>query len=251
MAGTVQATIGGKFAPPINMRDDDINIDSMITTYNTAVTDTASEIIGKECRRIKPWVTRDVLDLCDEARGLKKGRYEEEGATEYRKANKRVQKALKKAKEDWIDNQCKEIDACLNKNNSYKAYQLVKDLASEKQGRSITIQDKSGKYLTEEQEILRRWAEYCSELYNYESYGDNTVLDCSQHPEEDPQPILREEVEIAVAALKKGKSAEVDNIPAELVKAGGESMIDVLTKICNKIWRTGEWLTPWTDYCSP
>ena len=24
-------------------------------------------------------------------------------------------------------------------------------------------------------------------------------------------------------------------------------MIDVLTKICNKIWRTGEWPTPWTQ----
>ena len=39
------------------------------------------------------------------------------------------------------------------------------------------------------------------------------------------------EVESAVAALKKGKSARVDNIPAELVQAGGETMIDVLTKI--------------------
>ena len=61
------------------------------------------------------------------------------------------------------------------------------------------------------------------------------------------QPILREEVEIAVASLKKGKSAGVDNIPAELVQAGGETMIDVLTEICNRIWRTGEWPTPWTQ----
>ena len=59
--------------------------------------------------------------------------------------------------------------------------------------------------------------------------------------------ILREEVEIAVALLKKGKSAGVDNIPAELVQAGGETMIDVLTEICNRIWRTGEWPTPWTQ----
>ena len=49
---------------------------------------------------------------------------------------------------------------------------------------------------------------YCSELYNHGSYGDNTVLDCSQHPEEYLQPILREEVEIAVAALKKGGSLQ-------------------------------------------
>ena len=139
------------------------------------------------------------------------------------------------------------LPACLNKNNSKRAYQLVKDLTSEKQGRSSTIQDKSGKCLTEEKEILSRWTEYCSELYNYESCGDNAVLDCSQPPKEDLQPILREEVEIAVASLKKGKSAGVDNIPAELVQAGGETMIDVLTEICNRIWRTGEWPTPWTQ----
>ena len=75
---------------------------------------------------------------------------------------------MKKAKEDWIGAQCEEIETCLNKNNSKRAYQLVKDLTSEKQGRSSTIQDKSGKCLTEEKEILSRWTEYCSELYNYE-----------------------------------------------------------------------------------
>ena len=211
------------------------------------MTDAASEILGKERRRKKPWVTKDVLDLCDERRDLKKKRYEAKGEKEYRDANRRIQKAVKKAKEDWIGAQCEEVETCLNKNNSKRAYQLVKDLTSEKQGRSSTIQDKSGKCLTEEKEILSRWTEYCSELYNYESCGDNTVLDCSQPPEEDLQPILREEVEIAVASLKKGKSAGVDNIPAELVQAGGEIMIDVLTEICNRIWRTGEWPTPWTQ----
>ena len=75
--------------------------------------------------------------------------------------------------------------------NSKKAYQLVKDLTSEKQERPTTIQDLSVKFLTEEQ-ILSRWTEYCSEQYNYKSYGDNKVLDCSQHPEEDLQPILRD-----------------------------------------------------------
>ena len=51
-----------------------MDIDTMITTYNTAVTDAASEILAKERRRKKPWVTKDVLDLCDERRYLKKKR---------------------------------------------------------------------------------------------------------------------------------------------------------------------------------
>ena len=102
VARTFQATIGGKFAPLIGLSDEDMDMDTMITTYNTAVTDAASEILGKERRRKKPWVTKDVLDLCDERRDLKKKRYEAEGAKEYREANRRVQKAVKKAKEDWI-----------------------------------------------------------------------------------------------------------------------------------------------------
>ena len=53
-------------------------MDIMITTHNTAVTDAASEILGKERRRKKPWVTKDVLDLCDERRDLKKKQYEAE-----------------------------------------------------------------------------------------------------------------------------------------------------------------------------
>ena len=238
VACTFQAMIGGKFSPLTGLSDEDMDMDTMITIYNTAVNDAASERLGKERRRKKPWVTKDVLDLCDEKRDLKKKRYEEEGAKEYREANRMIQKAVKKAKEDWIGAQCEEIETCLNKNNNKRAYQLVKNLTSEKQERSSTIQDKSGKCLTEEKEILSRWTEYCSELYNYESCGDNAVLDCSQPPEEDLQPILREEVEIAVTPLKRGKSAGVDNIPAEPVHAGGDIMIDVLTEICNVIWIT-------------
>ena len=50
MACTFQATIGGKFAPLIGLRDHDMDIDTMITTFNTALTDAASEILGKEQR---------------------------------------------------------------------------------------------------------------------------------------------------------------------------------------------------------
>ena len=93
-----------------------MDMDTMLTTYNTAVTDAASEILEKERRRKKPWVTKDVLDLCNERRDLKKKRYEAEEEKEYREANRRVQKAVTKAKEDWIVAQCEEIETCLNKN---------------------------------------------------------------------------------------------------------------------------------------
>ena len=63
-------------------------------------------------------------------------------------------------------------------------------------------------------------------MYSHKANGDPSVLDCPQTDTEDDYPILRKEVE---AALKKGKAAEVDNILAELVRAGGEDVITALT----------------------
>ena len=56
------------------------------------------------------------------------------------------------------------IETWLNKMNSMRAYQLVQDPSSEKHDRSTNIQ--SGECLTAEQEILSKWIEICSELYN-------------------------------------------------------------------------------------
>ena len=121
---------------------------------------------------------------------------------------------MKKAKENWIGEQCRKIEENLRKNNSKRAYQLVKDMTTVKQGKATTVQDRSGKCLTEERQILSRWTEYCSE---HKASGDPSVLNCPQTDTEDDRPILRRKMEAAVQSLTKGKSAGVDNIPAELV----------------------------------
>ena len=63
-----------------------------------------------------------------------------------------------------------------------------KDLTTVKQGKATTVQDRSGKRLTEEWQILNRYTEYCSELYNYKASGDPSVLNCSQTDTEDDHP---------------------------------------------------------------
>ena len=90
MACTFQARIGRKFAPLIGLRDEDMEINTMITSYNKVVTDAASEVLGKEGGRKKPWVTRDVLDLCEERRDLKKKQNETEGAKDCKQEDSEV-----------------------------------------------------------------------------------------------------------------------------------------------------------------
>ena len=73
-----QAMTGGRFAPLTIMSNEDANIDSMITTFTTAVTETASEILGKHRQKKTPWITAEIIDLCDKRREMRKKRFEPE-----------------------------------------------------------------------------------------------------------------------------------------------------------------------------
>ena len=79
----------------------------------------------------------------------------------------------------------------LRKNNSKRAYQLVTDLTTAKQGKATTVQDRPWKCHTEERHILTRWTEYCSVLYNHKVNGDPSVLNCPQTDIENNHQILR------------------------------------------------------------
>ena len=169
--------IGGKFTPILALENQDIKIDALINSFNTAVTETANNILGKNRPAKKSWVTDNIPKLCDKQRELKQKKNTTEGAKLYREAKQQVKKAREKAKETWIEEQCQGIEENVQKNNTKKAYQLVKKLTCLKQGGTTTIQDKAWKCLTEEQDILKRWTEYCSKLYTHITTGDPKVLD--------------------------------------------------------------------------
>ena len=158
MLETFQAMIGEKFVPLTIMNDEYTDLDSAIATFNIAVIETANEILGKHRQKKNPWVTTEILDLFDRRRELRKKRVEPEGYEKYREVNNNIKRCMQKAKENWIE-QCCEIEENLRKNNSNRTYQLVKDLTTRKQGKATTVQDGSGKCLTEERQILNRWTE--------------------------------------------------------------------------------------------
>ena len=144
VAEMFKARIGGKFAPLTLLDTDDVDMDDLINKFNVAVTETANETLGKYRHHKQPWVTSKILHLCNKRRELKKDKFTTEGAKQYKAVNQQIKKGMVKARETWIEERCQEIDDSLGKNNNKKAYQLVKDLTSSKQGRTTTIQDKNG-----------------------------------------------------------------------------------------------------------
>ena len=155
VAGIFEAKILRKYSA-LSILDSDMDMDILTDTFNTAVTDTANEILGKYRPIEKPRVTTDILDLCVERRKLKneKNNNDIDGIAQYRAVNQELKKGMKRATENWIGEQCQHIDDCLKKNNSEKAYKLVQDLTCTKQERTTTIQDKGGTGRPEELERI-------------------------------------------------------------------------------------------------
>ena len=82
------------------MNSEDTDMDTMITTFNTAVTETACEILGKHRHKKNPWVTAEILDLCNKRRELKKKRFEPEGSEKHKEVNNNIKRCMEKEKEN-------------------------------------------------------------------------------------------------------------------------------------------------------
>ena len=92
IAEMFQATVGGKFAPLLALENHDTEIDAWINSFNTAVTETANNILGKHRPTKKPWVTDNILKLCDEQRELKQKKNTSEGANFIEKPTRKLKK---------------------------------------------------------------------------------------------------------------------------------------------------------------
>ena len=111
----------------------------------------------------------------------------------------------------------------------------------------MIILDKDNKPITENIELIKTWTEYCKDLYNFKIKPDNNLLKPNiMNNNEESLPILESEVRNAIRTLKNGKSPGPDNIPGELLKHGGESLIKIFTTICQQIWKTKKWPDQWT-----
>ena len=96
IAGNIKATIEGKFAPLLVLDNQDTEVDTLIHSFNTAMTETSNHIIGKQRPTKKPWVTDDILNLCDKRRELKQKKNTDKGAQLHREANQQVKKKKKR-----------------------------------------------------------------------------------------------------------------------------------------------------------
>ena len=92
--------------------------------------DIKSATLGKQRKKIQPWVTNEALDLCDQRRQLRQQKFTgTEAGLDYRKVNREVRKKMKAASQGWTEEQCKNIQKEMMSGNSKEVYNNLEALA--------------------------------------------------------------------------------------------------------------------------
>ena len=204
---TFHGMIGEKFAPLTIMNSENTDMDSMITTFNVAVTETASKTPGKHRQMKKKTGSLQKFLIC--ATKGENWERKDSNLKELRsEVNINIKSCMKRANENWIGERCSEIEENLRKSNSKRAYRLVNDLTTVKLGKAAAVQDRSGKCLTEKRQILNRWTEHCSELYNHKANGDQSVLKCPQTDKRMTTPSFAKKWRLQDNHRRKGSQLE-------------------------------------------
>jgi len=108
--------------------------------------------------------------------------------------------------------------------------------------------NKKGELLGGEEEILRRWMEHFKELLDTESNGkeqvnQNTEASAQEQCIEEPNT---QEVREVIKELRNNKAPGGDNICAEMVKYGGDKLIQLIYKLIKDVWRQEVMPKEWT-----
>jgi hypothetical protein len=107
------------------------------------------------------------------------------------------------------------------------------------QPRTIIAKDEKGDVIADSQSIMARWRNYFSQLLNVHGVEDDGQVQIHT-----AEPLVSEpsafEVELAIEKLKSHKSPGVDQIPADLIKAGGGTISGTIHKLIICIWNKEE-----------
>jgi hypothetical protein len=137
-------------------------------------------------------------------------------------------------KREYLKDKIKEIETNSKNKNIRNVYGGINEFKKGYQPRTNLVKGKWGDLLADPHKILSKWKNYFCQLSNV--LGAGGVRQTEIHTAEPfvPEPSASE-VEVAIGKLKRYKSPGVDQIPAELIQAGGETLRSEIRKLIKLI----------------
>lgn len=228
------------------------NLDKRVEGLLGVVKEAVEETVPEEEKITKKWITQETLKLVQEKRILKIQRdVSEEAEKQYRAKCNEVRKASRSDKAKWLEKQCEDVEKYYGECKTREVYKMIRNINRKWQPKQTAIKDDNNKIVVNKKEVLQRWTRYCNDLYNEQLDPKvaemliQELKDISPPNIENESDILRVEVERAVRRLKNNKSPGIDEITGEMIKQGGECLVNEIHQLCNLVWKEGKVPKDW------
>lgn len=212
------------------------NIENTWKNLKEAIVTNTNNIIGPPNNKKKDWMTDNVLSLMDKRRT-----YKNRDQTEYENLQKQIKKEVRNAKEQWMQNKCEELEKLEEKHDHFNIHKLVKETTARKKPQNLTkIVNDNNKIITDFKELLNHWKKYTQHLFSSSQRSFDYLYETEISPD-----IIKSEVIKAIRQSKTGKAPGPDDIHIEIIKLLNDDSIDVLIKLFNDIYESGQMPQDW------
>ncbi|KAL3856993.1 hypothetical protein ACJMK2_011697 [Sinanodonta woodiana] len=213
----------------LNSMIEEASLDEALDNVNRTIRKTAEEVIGFKRYRREPWISDKVPNLADQRRTIKEKTSINPQDEDLKQKNTHMKNVInikvEEFRNEWNKKQCYDAEEASRKNDMRFRFQKVKTLKKgiELNYKCGSIRGKDGNLLTKESDILQRWHEYGTSLYNAKIVKDERVLEllwpnCKRN-EQEPD-LLENEVRAVIANIKLSKTPAIDGIERKLLKEG-------------------------------
>jgi hypothetical protein len=149
-------------------------------------------------------------------------------------------------KREYLKDKINELATNSKNKNIRDLYRGINGFKRGYQPRNNFVKDEIGDLLADSHNILNRWKNYFSQILNVHNVTDVRQIEIHMAEPLVPGP-SRLEAEIAIAKFKKYKSPGSDQIPAEVIQAGGEIFLSAMHKLINSVWNKEELPDQWKE----
>uniref|UniRef100_A0A6G5A9S4 Putative endonuclease-reverse transcriptase n=1 Tax=Rhipicephalus microplus TaxID=6941 RepID=A0A6G5A9S4_RHIMP len=135
------------------------------------------------------------------------------------------------------------IEHALKNGGSVKA---VKRKLGIGKNRMYALRDKEGKITTNMDRIVKIAEEFYRDLYSSRDNHDLNTIRTSSNPDDTP-PVMIEEVRKALESMQRGKAAGEDQVTSDLLKDGGQIVLEKLATLFTRCLLTGRVPESWKN----
>jgi len=232
-----QIEITNTFAALENVNDDE-DVNRTWENIKENIQTSAKESLDvHELKQNKPWFDEECLVILDQRKWVKMQWIQDPSQSNVDILNnvrRQVSRHFRDKKKAYLRDKIEEFETNTKIQNIMDLYRGINYFKKGYQPKFNTVKVEKRDLVAASHSIVARWRKYFSQLFNV--HGVKDVRQAEIHTAEllEPDPSAAE-VELAIEKLNSHKSPGIDQIPAELIKAGGRTICLEIHKLITSI----------------